>query len=315
MLSRTANHLYWMARYMERAENMARILDVTSRMCLAPNASKNEARLWIPAIRISGEIDSFQQRYGAASERTVVMHMVFDRKNPSSIFSCLHAARENARAVRGAITTEMWESLNATWLEIKDIDSANLEATGLSDFCERVKSRSHLFRGVTFGTMLHDDAFGFLRLGTFLERADNTARILDVKYHVLLPSPSDVGGAEDYYEWSAILRSVSAFAAYRKIYRETVTAWRVAEILVLRHDMPRSLHACFDEISGILQGLRATHHSESMRIAGELHAKLHFGRIETIFQDGLHQFLVDFIRRNNQLGSEIQKNFLAVPCA
>lgn len=315
MLSRTANHLYWMARYIERAENMARILDVTSRMCLAPNAAKNEARLWNPAIRISGDIKTFRQRYGSASARTVVMHMVFDTENSSSILSCLRAARENARAVRGAITSEMWESLNATWLEISDIDIDKLEKRGLIDFCEWVKSRSHLFRGVTYGTMLHDDAFGFLRLGTFLERADNTARILDVKYHVLLPSPSDVGGAEDYYEWSAILRSVSAFAAYRKIYRETVTAWRVAEILVLRHDMPRSLHACFDEISTILQALRATHNSESMRIAGELHAELHFARIETIFQGGLHQFLVNFIRRTNQLGSEIQKSFLAVPCA
>lgn len=315
MLSRTANHLYWMARYIERAENMARILDVTSRMCLAPNAAKNEARLWNPAIRISGSLRTFRKRYGTASAQAVVTHMVFDSDNPSSIYSCLRAARENARAVRGAITSEMWESLNATWLEMSEMDVASLERQGLNDFCEWVKSRSHLFRGVTYGTMLHDDAFGFLRLGTFLERADNTARILDVKYHVLLPSPNDVGGAEDYYEWSAILRSVSAFAAYRKIYRETVTAWRVAEILVLRHDMPRSLHACFDEISSILQSLRATHNSESMRMAGELHAGLHFGRIDTIFQGGLHQFLVDFIRRTNQLGAEIQQKFLAVPCA
>jgi uncharacterized alpha-E superfamily protein len=160
--------------------------------------------------------------------------------------------------------------------------------------------------------MLRDDAFSFVRLGTFIERADNTARLLDVKYHLLLPEQEEVGGAVDYYEWSAVLRSVSAFQAYQKIFSDTIEPWRVAELLVLRRDMPRSLHACFDEITSILEQLSSSRATECRRMAGELHAKLRFGKMRDIFQHGLHEFLSEFVTANNKLGVEVHKTFLSI---
>jgi uncharacterized alpha-E superfamily protein len=249
MLSRTANHLYWMARYIERAENMARILDVTANMALVPNAALSEAALWQPALEISGNAESFQERFSDFTASNVIHFLAMDPENPSSIYSALYSARENARAVRVAMTSETWENINALWLEFSQFEGKDLALDGLREFCDWVKARSHLFRGVSFGTMLRDDAFQFLRLGTFIERADNTARLLDVKYHLLLPKEEEVGGGVDYYEWSAVLRSVSAFQAYQKVFNDTIQPWRVAELLVLRKDMPRSLHACFTAVS------------------------------------------------------------------
>jgi uncharacterized alpha-E superfamily protein len=313
VLSRTADHLYWMARYIERAENMARVLDVTYNMSLVPNAAESEAALWEPALQIAGNIEAFEARYDTYTASTVIHYLAMDEENPSSIFNALRSARENARAVRVALSAETWENINALWLEFGQFFGANLAESGLSAFCDWVKSRSHLFRGVSFGTMLRDDAFRFVRLGTFIERADNTARLLDVKYHLLLPSEEEVGGAVDYYEWSAVLRSVSAFQAYQKVFSDTIEPWRVAELLVLRDDMPRSLHACFDEITPILEQLSGRRNSECRRIAGELHARLHYGRMDEIFQEGLHEFLEDFVTCNNNLGVEIQRSFLNAP--
>jgi uncharacterized alpha-E superfamily protein len=315
MLSRTADHLYWMARYIERAENMARVLDVTYSMSLVPNAAESEAALWEPAVQIAGNIDAYEARHQDYSAKEVIHFLAMDPENPSSIFSALRSARENARAVRVALSAETWENINVLWLEFSQFFGANLAETGLTAFCDWVKSRSHLFRGVSFGTMLRDDAFRFVRLGTFIERADNTARLLDVKYHLLLPSEEEIGGAVDYYEWSAILRSVSAFQAYQKVFSDTIEPWRVAELLVLRDDMPRSLHACFDEITPILEQLSGRRSSECRRIAGELHARLHYGRMDEIFQEGLHEFLEDFVNCNNNLGVEIQRSFLNAPPA
>jgi uncharacterized alpha-E superfamily protein len=313
MLSRTADHLYWMARYIERAENMARVLDVTYNMSLVPNAAESEAALWEPALQIAGNIEAFEARYDEYTAANVIHYLAMDEKNPSSIFNALRSARENARAVRVALSAETWENINALWLEFGQFFGANLAESGLSAFCDWVKSRSHLFRGVSFGTMLRDDAFRFVRLGTFIERADNTARLLDVKYHLLLPDEEEIGGAVDYYEWSAVLRSVSAFQAYQKVFSDTIEPWRVAELLVLRDDMPRSLHACFDEITPILEQLSGRRNSECRRIAGELHARLHYGRMDEIFQEGLHEFLEDFVTCNNNLGMEIQRSFLNAP--
>ena len=312
MLSRTADHLYWMARYIERAENMARVLDVTYNMSLVPNAAESEAALWGPALRIAGDVAAYEAEYGAITAAGVIRYLAMDDENPSSIFSSLRSARENARAVRVAMSSETWENINALWLEFSQFFGANLSEGGLHEFCDWVKSRSHLFRGVSFGTMLRDDAFRFVRLGTFIERADNTARLLDVKYHLLLPSDEEVGGAVDYYEWSAVLRSVSAFQAYQKVFSDSIEPWRVAELLVLRDDMPRSLHACFDEIMPILEQL-SRRNSECRRLAGEVHARLHYGRMDEIFQEGLHEFLNDFIDSNNSLGVEIQRTFLNSP--
>ncbi len=233
--------------------------------------------------------------------------MVLDEDNPSSIRTCLRSARENAHAVRGAITSESWETLNATWLDMRKITTAQLQGAGLAEFFDRVKFRSHLSRGVTFGTMLRDEAFYFNRLGTFLERADNTARILDVKYDPLAPEPSP---GNEYYEWGALLRSVSAFEIYRRVYRDVITSERVAELLVLRADMPRSLRACMEEVHATLKIIANSQSAETERRAGELHAELHFARIDTILANGLHGKLTDFLGRTADLGNRISADFL-----
>src|SRR3546814_9347951 len=232
---------------------MARILDVAHRMALQGHVGEQRGGPWEPALIIAGCDKAFALHGGPASARNVIDFLSFAPDNPSSIFACLKAARENARAMRAQITSEAWQSINAAWLEVRGFSHASVEADGYSIFCDCVRERSHLFRGVAEGTMPRGDAYNFMRLGTLLERADSTARILDVKYHILLPSVAEVGGAVDYYQWAALLRSVSSFRIYRQIYRDTIQPTRVAELLILRSDMPRSLHACFAEIVDILQ--------------------------------------------------------------
>jgi len=314
MLCRTANELFWMSRHIERAENAARLLDVTYRMSLLPYEVVEPGLAWaepwaVPLVT-SGLATMYYERYTELAAENVLRLMVLDPGNPSSIYNCLYAARESARSVRGAITSEMYEDLNSSWLEMRDCDYATLEARGVSEFLDWVKMRSHLFRGVTFGTMLRDEAYHFIRLGTHLERADNTARILDVKYHTLLPSAADVGGAVDYYQWGALLRSVSGFESYRKIYSDVITPRRVAELLILRDDMPRSLHSCMNFIHETLEELCDKGSREVERAAGELHAKLHYGRTDDIIRQGLHEYLMDFLERISVLGEGINRHFL-----
>ncbi len=315
MLSRVANSLYWISRHVERAENTARMLDVTYRMSLLPYRVLESGQAWaepwaLPLI-ISGLATAYYERYpGALSPNRVLRFMVLDPLNPSSIYSCIHSARESARTVRGAITSEMYEDLNALWLNLRVRDFESIAAEGISEFFDYIKMRSHQFRGVTFGTMLRDESYHFMRLGTFIERADNTARILDVKYHTLLPSVGDVGGAVDYYQWGALLRSVSAFDAYRKIYRDVITPLRVIELLVLRDDVPRSLHVCMNEIYNILTEIADASSREPERLAGELHAQLHYGRAEKIITFGLHEYLMDILDKLHSLNDEINQHFL-----
>jgi uncharacterized alpha-E superfamily protein len=309
MLSRIADNLYWMARNIERAENTARMLDIAHRMALLPTGLLEPAQEWDAPLLITGQYATFFAKQPVRNEDSVIQFLALDPDNPSSIYSCIEAARENGRSVRGAITAEMWEDLNATWLEIRDMRLERIRHMGPREFFEWVKSRSHLFRGVTVGTMLRDEAFHFIRLGTFIERADNTARILDVKYHILLPSVTEVGGAADYYQWGALLRSVSAFQAYRKAYREQIKPLRVAELLILREDMPRSLHACMNEVQDILAAIGNP--GEPQRLAGELHAGLHYGRVDDIFVQGLHEYLSTFLSKVARLGNEISRNYFA----
>ena len=314
MLCRTANELFWMSRHIERAENMARMLDVTYRMSLLPYDMVEPGLAWaepwaVPLIT-SGLATEYYEQFSELSAQNVLRFLILDAANPSSIFCCLRAARESARSVRGAITSEMYEDLNSSWLEMREYDYAQIESDGISDFFDWVKMRSHLFRGVTFGTMLRDEAYHFIRLGTHLERADNTARILDVKYHTLLPSAADVGGAVDYYQWGALLRSVSGFESYRKIYSDVITPRRVAELLILRDDMPRSLHACMNFIHETLEKICDESSSEIERTSGELHAKLHFGKTDDIIHFGLHEYLIDFLARISALGNDISRHFL-----
>ena len=312
MLSRTAENLFWMARNMERAENTARMLDVSFRMSLLPSTIDKQALHFEPILAIAPGSGTFDDLYGDLSHETIIRYVALDPANAGSICSLIRSARENARAQRSAISSEAWESLNATWLQVQNLDFEGLKRWGYRDFFDWVKERSHLFRGVVFGTMLHDDAFRFIRLGTFIERADNTARILDVKYHVLLPETEQVGGYVDYYQWGALLRSVGAFRAYRKVYHDTVYPWRIAELLILREDMPRSLHHCYENLLHTLDELAGNKHLECRSLAGQTHARLKYGRIDRIFRGGLHEFLTGFIEQNNALGMQIQEDFLMV---
>lgn len=308
MLSRTADHLYWMARFIERAENTARMLDVNYRMTLLPQEEQQIEQIWRSTLLINGLYDVFWQHYDRVTPENVLKFMVFDKNNLASVYNCWRMARENAHAVRGTITSEMWETINTIWLEVREQNYGTQE---IGDYLEWVKYRSHLVRGVTLGTMPQDEGFRFVRLGGFLERADNTARILDVKYHILLPSAKDVGGAVDYYQWGALLRSLSGFEAYRHVYRDLIIPIRVAELLILRADMPRSLHYCMNQVYEEIQALGSPHTWETERRAGELHAQLHFGSIDDIFQSlGLHDYLTLFLNKINALANRISTDFL-----
>ena len=312
MLSRTADHLFWMSRYIERAENLARLLDVTWQMSLVPQSEEAANQSWNAIIALNSLEESFAKKYDTVNGDNVLRFMVSDPDNYSSIISCLRMARENAHAVRGTVTTEMWETLNSTWLEAKDKPFDQLLSAGIGEYFEWVKMRSSLSRGVTIGTLLQDEAFHFIRLGTLLERADNTARILDVKYHVLRPHGDE--GATDFYQWGALLRSVSAFEVYRKVYRDVITPERVAELLILHRDMPRSLHFCLAGVIKNLELIANSHSGETQRQAGLLYSQLRYGRIEDILKDGLHEWLTDFMDRIYLLGDGISRDFL-VPMA
>ena len=312
MLSRTADHLFWMSRYIERAENLARLLDVTWQMSMVPQSEDAANQNWHAVITLNSLDEAFAAKYPAVNAENVLRFMVSDADNYSSIYSCLRLARENAHAVRGTITTEMWETLNFTWLEARDKSFEQILNAGIGDYFEWVKMRSSLSRGTTLGTLLQDEAYHFIRLGTLLERADNTARILDVKYHVLRPHGDE--GATDFYQWGALLRSVSAFEVYRKAYRDVITPERVAELLILRNDMPRSLHFCMNGVVKNLDLIANRHSGETQRQAGMLHAHLRYGRIEDVLEHGLHEWLTDFMDRIYILGDGISKDFL-VPLA
>jgi len=311
LLSRVASNLYWMSRLVERAENTARLLDVTWRMSLLVKEPALQDQEWFAPLNITGTLFPFSGRHNQVCAREVLHFMALDPENPSSIYACARQARENARAVRGSITSEMWEVLNSTWLEMQQMDEEKMHAHGISAFFDGVKERSHLFRGVTFGTMHRDDAYEFARLGTHMERADSTARILDVKYHILLPSVKEVGGAVDYYQWSAVLRSVSAFEAYRKVYRDVITPLKLAELLVLRDDIPRSLHFCLRHVCETLGHVQNDQSGETLRRAGQILAQLQYGRISEIFAEGLHEYLTEFLRSMQELSGLIQRSFFA----
>src|SRR5450830_673098 len=306
MLSRTADHLFWMARYTERAENTARMLDVNVQTSLLPQSVEDEEQGWRAVLGISELLHSYDEKYDALTQKDVIDFMVRDPGNPSSIASCLKQARENARAVRGALTTEAWEIQNATWIKMQGYLQTDALEQNPSEFFEWVKHRSHLSRGVIIGTMLIDEAFHFIRLGTFLERSDNTARIIDVKFHEATQnqqklsqrqsqSQSQSQGSDilssnenpiDFYYWAAILRSVSGFETYRKVYRDVITPARVAELLILRADMPRSLLGCMGQVVENLEKIGNDVSADTERFAGRLHADLRFQQIQDILDDG-----------------------------
>ena len=314
MLSRTADHLFWMSRYTERAENTARMLNVHHETSLLPQSAAVSQYGWLGVLSLSELLPAYTERQGEVSPRGVMRFMVLDEENPSSILACLKAARENARAVRGTLTTAVWETLNQTWLEMSRLARSGDFEEDPAEFFEWVKFRSHLSRGVTLGTMLQDEAFHFLRMGTFLERADNTARLLDVKFHAVesefFGTASEKDLEYDFYHWAAILRSVSAFEIYRKVYRDVIVPERVAELLMLREDMPRALHHCMSEVLTNLRLVGADPQGDTMRHAGRLRADLRYGHIDEILATGLHAFLTQFLDRVNQLGGHVSRDFL-----
>ncbi len=318
MLSRTADHLFWMSRYTERAENTARMLDVNYQTSLLPQSAEMAQAGWRGLLGISELLPHYTAQHEEIRGAQVMEFMVKDESNPSSIVSCLKAARENARAVRGTLTTEVWETQNQTWLEINRMLRAGEFERDPSQFLEWVKFRSHLSRGVTLGTMLMDEALYFMRLGIFLERADNTARLVDVKFHAregdYFGNGSDKNQEYDFYHWSAILRSVSGFEIYRRVYRDVIKPERVAELLILRPDMPRSLHASLNEVVKNLALVSVDGDSETQRRAGKLRAELQYGRIDEVLATGLHAYLTQFLDRVNELGLRISRDYL-VPAA
>ncbi len=293
------------------------MLNVSYETSMLPQSASAATKAWQSVLSISELLPAYYQRHDEVTLEGVLHFMVRDETNPSSIYCCLQAARENARAVRGALTTEVWETQNLTWLDMNRLFKAKKFETDPAKFFEWVKYRSHLSRGVSLGTMLQDDAFRFVRLGTFLERADNTARLLDVRFHAIKSDyhgnhlPGKGNSQFDFYHWSAILRSVSAFEVYRKVYRNVITPERVAEMLILRRDMPRSLHACMAEVVQNLEAVANDHSAETQRQAGLLLAELQYGRIDELLATGLHAYLVHFLERVHALGGRISADFLA----
>ena len=312
MLARTADSLFWLARYMERADYLARLLQVAAHMS-AVRVDADRGSEWESAIVAAGCEEAFAEEHAEAYAQSVVAYLAFDRKNPSSIVSCLETARRNARAVRTALTSELWEAVNSSWQELRGFDETAMSEDALNTFLDWVKARTSLVHGVYANTMLRRDGFHFTRIGQFLERADNTARLLDVKYHVRLPTPEDVGGLVDYYQWLAILRVVGARRAYRVLFKGRVEPVRVAELLILRPEFPRSLVFCFDQITLNLDAIKSHEPkltAETKRLAHSQHADLRFGQIGQIFRRGLHEYLSEIVERCDELGVEIAKGYL-----
>jgi uncharacterized alpha-E superfamily protein len=316
MLSRTADNLYWLARYMERADYLARVVEVARRIANLPVAYAGDKTEWDSALISSGAEEAFQATGMPVNEQNVVEFLTFDRRNPSSIRNCLEMARTNARSVRTALTHEMWEAINSGWLELKRFDAQRLAGAmsgeDLTQFLELVKNVSVTFDGSAYRTMLRNDAYWFSRLGLNVERADNTARILDVKYHVLLPDQEDVGGSVDYFQWTSILRAVSALTAYHWVYRQSVKPWLIADLLILRPEMPRSLIACYENIATFLDQIGKAYGRQGLaqRQARQLYGRLQQARVDEIFQGGLHEFITEFIEDNNRIGARIAEQYL-----
>ena len=312
MLSRTADNMYWLARYVERAEYLARILEATQRLSAVPTTGGATTNEWESAVSTAGCAASFFSAHKEANEATVTDFLAFSPDNPSSIRSCFEVARSNARSVRTALTMEMWDAINGTWLELQKFGTGTVSREQFSSFLRWVQECSLRFDGSAYRTMLRNDAYWFSRLGVFLERADNTARILDVKYHLLLPPQEHVGGPLDYFQWAAILRSVSALTAYHWVYRETLKPWLIADLLILNDTLPRSLASCYSNLVRNLDqiGVAYGRQGASQRHARGVRNRLEHSHMDDIYQHGVHEFIQEFISDNARLGEIITKQYL-----
>ena len=311
MLGRTAQNLYWLSRYVERAENMARLLEVGYRMSLTSRREGGASEHLMSMMQAAEVDEDFAKKDRPADVDTVAHFMMFDPTNPSSVFNCLQAARTNARTVRTAITSDMWETLNGAWLSFSQIKPRDVRGAKLLELLEWVKHLSHEFRGALLGTILRDDGFAFLQAGNFVERADNTARILDMKYYVLLPRAKMVGGDLDIQQWTLILRAASAHRSYRHVYHDRYKAHNIADFLILRPEMPRSLIFCARNIEQTIETLGAFYGSkhECHEAAAQMRAMVEGTNMETIFSLGLHEFLTEFIARNNRVSNALSESY------
>jgi uncharacterized alpha-E superfamily protein len=308
MLSRTALNLYWTGRYVERAEFTARLLEATIRLdSLSPRPAGNAA--WASALAVAAADQAFSQTGEAPTPSSVARYLTLADENGSSIRSCLRNARTNARAVRTALSREAWETINRAWTGVRDRASPGGTQATLN-LIDQVKAEARGFEGALH-RMLHNESSWFIRLGSAIERADNSARLLDVKYHLLLPEGAEVGGAVDRDQWTTILHTVSAVTAYRWLYREGLQPWLVAELLILRTELPRSLAASMEEVVALLTSLsrRSGKQGEADRLARARLAKLKNCNINTLFQSGLHEFLQDFLNDIPSLDQAIAHQF------
>jgi uncharacterized alpha-E superfamily protein len=317
MLARTADNLFWLARSMERADFTARTIEATLRLEILPKTGPEDMAEWESALNSVGALDGFLASHEALEEPAAIEFLTFDRTNPSSICNCLENARATGRAVRTALTSETWTAINDAWLELKRFESRRRSAKdfdreSLARFLDYVKKASLDFDGSCYRTMLRNDAYWFNRLGIFVERADNTARLLDVKYHLLLPSDEEVGGSLDYFQWVAILRAVSATTSYHWVYRDRVKPWLIADLLILKPAMPRSLIACYESIDRALDSLAREdgRSGASQRQARAMLSRLERSTMSEIFQSGLHEFITDFLTDNARLSTTISEQYL-----
>ena len=315
MLSRVADAIYWMNRYIERAENTARFVDATLQLTLdLPGGSDAQ---WAALVQLTGDSARFQERFGKATKDTVVAFFSLDADHPSSIVSCVHAARENARAVRESITAEMWEQVNKFYLLLRAAAASGSVVEAPHEFFTAVKLASQLYVGITEATLSSGDGWHFGRLGRLLERADMTARILDAKSLILRPASSGDGLPGDDIQWSAVLRSVSALEMYRKRYGR-ITPDQVTEFLILDREFPRAIHACVARAEESLRALSSTPLRGAFQNTAEqrldrLRSDLAYAQLQDIVAGGLHAFLNAFQARLNDVGAAIFDTFFAVP--
>jgi uncharacterized alpha-E superfamily protein len=309
MLGKTAGGLFWMFRYLERSENTARLVEAGFRIALTRSAAADDE--WMSVIQTAGVSDAFRAKYDSADAQSVIDFLLRDKTNPSSVISVVESARNNARLVRTALTREVWEATNECWLALKDALARQVRERDLPETLALIRQQSALVRAALHGTMLRNDVYDFARIGTFLERADNTARILDVKYYVLLPSVMFVGSSLDNVQWETILRSVSAQRAYRWLNQGDINPRGIAEFLILDRRLPRSLAFCYTKLVDNLDyladdyGERHPCHDAAQGVLDRLRTN----SVDTIFDKGLHEFLEGFIRDNNRLGIQIEQDY------
>ncbi len=309
MLGKTAGGLYWMFRYLERSEHVARLISAGQRIALTRGAGANDE--WAAIVATAGVNDGFRAKHQAYVGADVVDFLLRDLDNPSSVLAVIDKARNNARLVRTALTREVWEAVNECWMKLKDVLAKPIAERDLSDVLAIIRQRNAFVRGALHGTMARNDAYDFARIGTFVERADSTARILDVKYYVLLPSTVAVGTSMDNVQWEVILRSVSAEGSFRYIHGDTSAPRQIAEFLILDGRLPRSLKFCTTKIAdnlGYLEreyGVRHRCHEASAAMVKRFAET----DIDGIFNDGLHEFLQSFLYNNNVLGGLIEADY------